>query len=464
MRVFSGLSIETGPNEAGVTAQARVPIVYGDSSWMVAQIMKGQSQNTTLPSPMMSAWIAGLQMAPERRRDPAYEGTINSIERKFENGAYTNEVGSRTTIERYMPVPYTLTFQLDIWTTTTTTKLQILEQIMTVFNPAVQLQQNQNFYDWTNIFEVEMEQITWSNRAIGAASEAERDVASFQFKVPIFINPPAKMKRINMIEQIVTNIHSVASIDKSLDDPLSCLTGTPEQIIVTPGNYMIGVGTNGLANNEIMLLSASGAEDSKLTWESLISAYGSIEPDSSLLRLKLDTDIEDETHDILGTIAIHPTKPNVLIYNIDVDTLPATIGPISKIIDPTKDIPGKSLPAATTGQRYLLTAANADNEEGAIPLDTIAWGTFQAWENDIIEYNGTEWFVSFDSRAATSEQNVVSLSSNNMYTFNGEDWSFTYLGEYFPGYWRLENINAGNGFDEDNENGGGDTFPLCPDS
>lgn len=468
MRAFSDLYIQNGPDENGTLTQMRVPILYGDPSWQVAQILQGGSQNTMATSPSMAMWIVSLELAPDRRRDPAHESSKNAVERKFDQatGTYGSEPGDRYTIERYMPVPYNLTVQLDIWTTTTTTKLQILEQIMMIFNPAVQLQQNSNIFDWTSIFEMEMTQITWTNRTVPQGTEQDRDVASIQFKVPIWISPPAKVTRIHMIEQIVTNVFNAQFIPEAdqismIEDPVRCMyDDLLAQIITTPGNFKVGVGTHDVAKNEVILLNRHGVADPKLSWTQLFSTYG-INVGTAYLRLKMDKDIEVFDYDIIGKVIIDPERENVLKYEIDFDTLPDTIGsgPILDIIDPQKQFPGSNLPLAIAGQRYLLVSDVVFREEDTIPDKPLGpWGDLTAYENDIIEFNGRHWFVSFESKTAHVPSYVINLRTLNHYKFDGNEWVFTYLGEYAPGYWRIHHNN--NSWVEGDS--GGNEPPMCP--
>jgi len=166
--------------------------------------------------------------------------------------------------------------------------------------------------------------------------------------------------------------------------------------------------------------------------------------------LKLDPNIEEFDSDILGRLVIDPALPqNIARFEIDIDTLPGTIGsgPVNDIINPSQVFPGSGLPAAAPGQRYLLVSNLTRGEEPAIPINTglNPWGTITAYENDIIEYTGTNWIVSFDSRVENKNQHVINLRSMNHYKFTGNDWIFTYLGEYFPGYFRFENVHAKSG-------------------
>jgi len=453
MRIFSDIKIRNGPDANGLYTITTVPILYGDPSSMVAQLIKGVSENTMLPAPMFSAWIKNIKMVPERRQDTQFVGQVSTIERTYDpqTQTYGSGPGIRYDVERYMPVPYDITFQLDVWTTNTTNKLQIFEQIGVIFNPSIQLQQNANLLDWTAIFEVFMENFTWTNRSIPQGSEIERDVMSFEFKVQAWINPPAKVKKSGLIAEIVTNVFETSDIpglEAALSngdyDPFrTCFNGVPTQIITTEGNYKINV-SSGLLGDEITLLHAGGEVDPPLYWQNLIDIYGQITPNITKMRLKLDPNIEVDTLDIIGNIELDPLRPNVLLFTPDIDTLPAnTILPISEIIDPKEVSPGNGLPPAASGQRYLLTSSDSTGEEPAIPpgVSTSPWGnSIVAYPNDIIEFNGITWVVIFDSRNSPGLNYVVNNANGIQYTFDGTHWTYTYFGTYSPGYWRIDNI------------------------
>lgn len=454
MRIFSNISVRNGPDANGLYTIQRVPIMYGDPSIMVAQLIKGASENTMLPAPMFSGYIDSLKMAPQRRQDSQYVGKVSTIEREFNPQivAYGQNPGVRQDVERYMPVPYDLYLKLDVWTTNVNTKLQIFEQISIIFNPSIQLQQNSNLLDWTSIFEVWLEDCTWTNRSIPQGSEQERDVMSFKFKVPIWINPPAKLKRSSLVAEIVTNVFNVADVNSVRNtiegeyDPFrTCLGGIPVQIVTTVGNYKISV-VRGEGVDEIYLLNENGEQDPSLSWQSLIQKYGQITPNITSIRLKLDPNLDVTDSDIIGGIEQDELRPNVLFFTPDVDTLPAnTILPIADIIDPTEIWPGNGLPMAQPGQRYLLTAHNSAGEEPAIPpmVSTSPWGNnIVAYPNDIIEFNNGSWSVVFDSRNSTGKNYVINNTNSCQYMFDSvtQEWTYTYYGVYNQGYWRIDNI------------------------
>lgn len=454
MRIFSDIKIRTGPDASGMYTVQRVPIMYGDPSWMVAQIIKGASENTMLPNPMFSAYIDSVRISPERRQDTQYVGKLSTLERKFDQSTqtYSNEPGIRQDIERYMPVPYDLYVKLDVWTSNMNIKLQLFEQIGIIFNPSIQLQQNNNLLDWTSIFEVFLEDFTFSNRSIPQGSEDERDVMSYRFKIPIWINPPAKVKRSSLIAEIVTNVFYNFDVDQIRDkvdgkfyDPFhnGCIPGIPVQIITTEGNYRVSV-VKGPVNDEVILLDNLGNRSTDNNWQSLIEKYGQISPNITKMRLKLDPDIDTDEHDIIGNIFQDPDRADVLFFVADQDTLPAnTLPPIDSIIDPTESVPGRDLPVAAPGQRYLLTSAYSVGEEPAMPfgVSTSPWGpSVVAYPNDVIEYDGTQWRVIFDSRNSVGDNYLVNNSNGTQYRFDGNEWTYTYYGTYGPGYWRVDNI------------------------
>jgi hypothetical protein len=454
MRIFSDIKVRNGPDANGLYTIQRVPIMYGDPSIMVAQIIKGASENTMMPSPMFSAYIDSIKMAPDRRQDSQYVGKVSTVERKFnpQISSYGQEPGVRQDVERYMPVPYDLYLKLDVWTTNITTKLQLFEQIGIIFNPSIQLQQNSNLLDWTSIFEVWLEDYTFTNRSIPQGGEMERDVMSFKFKVPIWINPPAKLKRSGLIAEIVTNVFNVADvadieskIDGEYDPFRTCIGGVPIQIVTTVGNYKISVARSN-TGDEITLLNEYGIADPALSWQTLIQKYGQITANITNIRLKLDPNLDVTDSDIIGLIEQDTLRQNVLLFTPDVDTLPAnTIPQIAAIIDPKEVMPGNGLPFAVAGQRYLLTSHDSAGEEPAIPpmVSTSPWGSnIVAYPNDVIEFNGVSWVVIFDSQNSAGKNYLINNSNSSQYMFDSEtqEWTYTYYGTYNQGYWRVDNI------------------------
>jgi len=114
IRAFSNFKVDVGP--PGSPLLKRVPCRYGDASRIASMIVAGNSENKSPTTPFISCMINNIAMAPNRRQDPMLVEKVQVNEREYdeENQRYTQDLGNRYTLERYMPVPYDLTMQVDI--------------------------------------------------------------------------------------------------------------------------------------------------------------------------------------------------------------------------------------------------------------------------------------------------------------------------------------------------------------
>jgi T4-like virus Myoviridae tail sheath stabiliser len=209
MRAFSNFYVSFGNNADGSPILHRVPCRYGDSSRIAETILSANSDNKMPTTPFISVHVTGMSLAPERRAAPTFVSTKNVIEREYdaENGRYLETQGNKVSVSRYMPVPYTLEFNVDIWTSNLDQKEQLIEQTQVLFNGMIDIQTSTNPLDWTALTTLEPTNITWSSRSIPIGTENPIDVFTVAYKMPIWINPPAQVTYQKIIEQIVTNIY-----------------------------------------------------------------------------------------------------------------------------------------------------------------------------------------------------------------------------------------------------------------
>ena len=204
IRAFSNFSVKYGDGTL-----RRVPCRYGDPSRIAENVVRGGSENKLLSCPFITVFIRDIAMNNTRRQDPTLVDTVQVNERNYntETQRYGNDVGNRYTVQRYMPVPYDLTVQVDIWTNNLDSKEQLAEQILVLYNPSIDIQTSVNPLDWSWLTVLEMqESITWSSRSIPQGTDNPIDVMTLNFRIPIWINPPAKVKRQSLIQEIITNI------------------------------------------------------------------------------------------------------------------------------------------------------------------------------------------------------------------------------------------------------------------
>ena len=191
--------------QAADGTQKIVPVMYGDLSRQVANILRDNSENKVPSAPRISVYISELKMDTSRLADASYVNKIHIRERAVdpETNKYTSEQGQNYTVERLMPTPYKLSIKADIWTTNTEQKLQILEQILILFNPSFEIQTTDNYVDWTSLTAIYLDDITFSNRSIPVGTDSDIDVATIGLDTPIWLTPPGKLTRMGVIQTVM---------------------------------------------------------------------------------------------------------------------------------------------------------------------------------------------------------------------------------------------------------------------
>ncbi len=437
IRIFAGFQVAMHVDEAGEIVYQTVPVRYGDVSRMAAHIVRENSENMLQTTPFISCHVTGLEVAPQMRTFSQYEETVPVYEKKYNEATntYENEVGNAYSIKRHQPVPYTLNMQVDLWTSNTEQKLQLLEQILVLFNPTLNIHTSNNPMDWSTLSYVELIASTWSMRAIPSGVDDIIDISTMSFTMPVLINPPAKVVKNSVIHTIIDNIEDVdanALSSLRLGNDYTPLFTSYKVVTLDALKMKFDVDSSG--NATAQLLSESGTNlDSNgavLNWATTLKGFGEIRDDVSQIRLKQTADPSITTGDVIGTIKVNSGNVNLLDVTIDSGTKPTnTLSSVNAVIDPQLNQPGDgTLPANATGQRYLLTK---DTAGGA------GWGGV-GFENDIIEYDGANWTISFDASAnGSTEQYVTNTTTLDSLKWNGTQWVNSFEGTYNPGFWRV---------------------------
>jgi hypothetical protein len=445
-RIFTGWQYETGIGAQGQKMLSTIPVSLGTKNRQVGIILRNNSENTILSVPRITCEMIDIQASAERRQTPNHVSTINVFERAVDplTNKYTGELGNTYTVERIMPVPYDMTMRMNLWTSNELQKHQIMEQIMQIFNPSIDLQTGDSPLDWTSLTIVELDSIVWTNRDLPVGADDDVEISSMTFKMPIWINPPAKIKKQNIIRQIITNISTLENneVGESSEYAFSP-SDLYSRVIVTPGNHQasVGVETNaqGQKQSIITLLTAGGAEHENgkvLSWRELLGSYGQYRAGVSQFRLKTNNDMDDHETDIIGIFDFHPTEVNKLVWSPDSATMKANNLPaIDAILDCVNDAgdltrwPGDGLlPAAEENQRYLLASD--------LPIDS-RWTGVHASVNDIVEFIDGKWVVVFDASTVLLEHFLVNRRSSKQLRWTGEMWVDAISGDYRPGFWRV---------------------------
>jgi hypothetical protein len=451
-RIFSNFDVEYGPNEAGqgpgseTDTLVRVPVRYGDASRQAQTILQNNSANDMPSTPMMSFYITDLKYDRPRIQEPYFVNNIAVRQRTYDSAtdSYETTQGNAFTIERAMPVPYELTIALDIWTSNTNQKMQLLEQILTLFNPSLEIQSTDNYIDWTSLTVLYLKDVRWSSRTIPVGPDNPIDIATLTFTLPMWITPPAKVKKLGVVERIIASVYDAQGDLVNALSNSDLLLGTRQKF--TPYGYQVLLIDNKLqalrqqqtVDEPNASLTPPDSPPSNLLWHSVVNLYGTLRPGISYVALE-----QPDGTEVTGTVAYDPTDDRFLLFTVDERTVPHwTLAPITAVIDPLVSGPGYGLPAATAGQRYLFTQSTGSfDNTGSTNPD--AWeGThgepLVAHTNDIVEYDGSSWQVSFDSTSSPDNiQYVTNLTTEIQYRWTGAAWVKSYQGLYPGGSWSL---------------------------
>ena len=357
-----------------------------------------------------------------------------------------------------------------------------------LFNPSLDIQTTDNYVDWTSLTTVMLDSVNFSSRSIPVGVDSEIDVAQLTFSTPIYISPPAKVKRLGVVTNIVTSIFDgdgYYDFEKMLEGTnlFSIGGATPPFKENTDGDQVVDTGAfpndgDGILeprdqitrvqkpivknplqerililNGEAQLL--NNGLPSNLSWSDYFREIpGKYQPGLSIIYLR-KPDIQGL---VAGRLTINPLDETRMIIDFDRDTLPSnnTVqGParnvnqyssVDYIIDPLRYDPQSDTSKA--GVRLLLLGAigNAGNADGADAWKNTDNSDFVAGANDIIEYDGANWHIVFDASQdylPYNDETIETLYTTNLntgvqYYWDGDQWLLSVDGEYAKGDWTIK--------------------------
>ena len=455
IRLMSNFSYKDGDGKL-----TQVPVMYGDITRQVGHILRDNSENKIPSAPRIGVYITGLELDRDRLADASFVGKVHLRERDYDsvNNEYLNTQGKNVTVERLMPTPYKLTVSADIWSTNTEQKLQIMEQILMLFNPSLEIQTTDNYIDWTSLSVVDLESVNFSSRSMPTGTESEIDVGSLTFTTPIYISPPVKVKKLGVITNIIMSMFNedTGNVDlgatmpelKRYNDEFGEGVFMEDKDGTTTRKDTAGLAITAYNDYDLLVLGNTAqlihrGVVGNTNWNGFFEALpGTFRSGLSQLQLtRLDIN-----QSVNGTVAVNPTDETTLIINWDEDTIPSDMvltgstgdrNKIDYIIDPTNFNPTT---IKSNGVRVLLLGSigSATNTDGADAWKNNDGTDFIASENDIVEWTGTKWQILFDSSTVSDIKFVTNLNTSIQYKWTGTEWVKSIEGEYRNGAWRIQ--------------------------
>lgn len=455
MRVFIGFQYKAG----GELRQ--VPVTYGDMSRMAASIINENSENKLQSVPKIACYMSGLEMDTSRLSDASFVSKVNIRERRWttnEDGIreYQNVQGAGYTVERLMPTPFKLSMKADLWTSSTDQKLQILEQLLVLFNPSLEVQTTDNYLDWTSLSVLDIKNINLTSRTIPAGADSEIDICTIEFEMPIWLTPPAKVKKLGIVQAIISNMFTeqgdVVNLEQIIYNQEKSKVRIPSDrynVIMfksnngQPYDYDVSIVDKNQAYNSLGLDDVGSKTGNVVDWNTILSLRGGYRAGEQIYFTQANG------FDLVGTYVINELDPSILIVTFDRDTLPTNTVLVSDhnpegktyidaIIDPYKFNPLKKEGGRNAGVRYLMLEdvnPNGVNIDGPDAWKNLDGTDPEIYANTIIEWNGSRWVEIWSPDRTTDPVYVQNLRTGIQYRWDGTQWVKSFEGEYMSGEW-----------------------------
>jgi hypothetical protein len=305
--------------------------------------------------------------------------------------------------------------------------------------------------------------------------------------MPVYITPPAKVKKMGVVRNLIMNVFSDSGDILNLEDIVYNQEDGAVQIRVNYGQYSVLLlkSNNGVADNfDVSLVDAAevirtlglevpAKQGDDIDWHIVLDQYGGFISGISKIYF-----MQADGNELGGTFVINEVDPTYLLVTMDMDGRRSNDFIIDAIIDPYKYNPKRpngelSDQTPATGTRFLMlddvnnsvkaglieqnnwdSTAPADSSQGQVYDGPDAWKDANGNDpiikvNSIIEWNGTAWITIWDPEenlledASTAEADFVSTYIQNLrtglqYRWDGAQWLKSFEGVYAPGYWRFD--------------------------
>ena len=219
LAAFAGYQVRTGVQRDGHHHMLDVPIVYGGMDRAVGYLFQGGSENTVPYLPIMSLIDLGYRQKNEWRQQPQHIEKKRYVERARDNDGklIVGQPGRHVTVERYMPVPYEVSFDLSMWTSNKDQAFQLIEQIGVVFNPELDIALSNGYADWAFLTTLNFDgEIRVESVQADGTNSDPFTVHSMSFTTTLWLSPPVRVLDTQPIFEIHVPILDQGSLDSDV--------------------------------------------------------------------------------------------------------------------------------------------------------------------------------------------------------------------------------------------------------
>lgn len=208
MAIFSGMYVSSGKNDFNnPTNLIPVEIRYGNADRVVDAIISANTINKPIRLPIMAVNISNIALNYDRMKG------MDQVEREVllpRGGAVPNDLKA---IYRHTANPIKITFELSIRTSNSFHLFEIIEQILLLFNPTIQLQTSDGAFDNTKIHTVDLTDLSFDGNYPSGQDQRIMG-ATLTFDASTYIAGPANIKD-NLIKKIRLRIDAIHTYENT---------------------------------------------------------------------------------------------------------------------------------------------------------------------------------------------------------------------------------------------------------
>lgn len=223
--LFKEIYVLRKNSSGAIISSVRVPLSYAPKQKYLDRIRENENLDTdtkvAIKLPRMSFEIVNYTYAPDRQLIKTnivqQAGTANTNRTKL-----------------YAPVPYNISFQLNIYAKTQEDALQIVEQILPYFTPQYSLSIKPfSDYDIIEDVPITLQNVSFSDTYEGAVEARRMIIYTLDFEMRAnFYGPTASTP--DIIRKVINNLYLMEAGPADSDVKFSTITVLPNPLNVSP--------------------------------------------------------------------------------------------------------------------------------------------------------------------------------------------------------------------------------------
>jgi len=213
LAVFTGFKVQSGKTNELDKRFIDVQVKNGSSDRVVAAILNDNTQNKVIRLPMMAGTFTNIELDPSLRHGLRTERSTTYFP---SGGEFPTDL---KTVTQQMPIPYQAQFELNIFVSSQEQHYELLEQMLMLFDPTMELWTSDEPFDWCRLRSLELIGIQFDESVPGVDRRIIQTTLSF--RAPIYLSLPNKILK-NHIASIKMRVGAVNQF-YPIEDALSQL-------------------------------------------------------------------------------------------------------------------------------------------------------------------------------------------------------------------------------------------------